>query len=286
MGFGNSTPQTQSTTTILSPQQQKILDLAMPGITNFAANVPQRYQGNTVAGFTDPQTAGQNTALTQAQGQTGLANNAAGTTNAWLSPDALDVSNRPDVVAQMNANKQNVTDQLLQSTLPAIRGGAEATGNFGSSRRGVAEGLASTGASKALANANASTLTSASQSAIEAQLKALGLAPQTTQNLTTGAVTQSGVGDVQQALQQALLNQGVSNFNYDQYAPFLQSQDLVSLLQGIPGGTTQTTASTPQKNPFTSALGGAAAGASLGSAIMPGIGTGIGGGLGALLSFL
>jgi len=286
MGFGNQTPQTQTTTTVLSPQQQKILDYAMPGIEKFAASVPQRYQGSTVAGFTAPQVAGQNAALTAAGTQTAVANNAADTTNTWLAPEALDVSNRPDVVAQMNANKQNVTDQLLQSTLPQIRSGAEATNNFGSSRRGVAEGLASTGASKALANANASTLTAASQSAIDAQLKALGLAPQTTNNLTTGAVTTSGVGDVQQGMEQALLNEKVGNFNYDQYAPFLQAQDLVSLLSGIPGGSTQTTASTPQKNPITGALGGAATGASLGSAIMPGIGTAVGGGLGALLGFL
>jgi hypothetical protein len=286
MGKSDPAPQTQSTTTVLSPQQQQILDLAMPGITKFAATVPQKYQGSTVAGFTDPQTQGQNTALTQAGSQTNLANNAADTSNAWLAPGATDVSNRPDVVAQLNANKQNVTDQLLQSTLPQIRSGAESTGNFGSTRRGVAEGLASTGASKALASANASTLNNAYNTDVEAQLKALGLAPQTTNNLTTGAVTTSGVGDVQQALQQSLLNEKVGNFNYDQYAPFLQSQDLVSLLQGIPGGTTTSTASGPQKNQMMSALGGAATGASLGSAIMPGVGTAVGGGLGALLSFL
>lgn len=283
---GSPAPQTQTTKVELSPEQRNILDLAMPGIKNFAASVPQRYQGSTVAGFTNPQIAGQQTALTQAGGQTQLANEAAGASSAWLGPNALDINNNPAVKAQLDANRQSVTDQLLQSTLPQIRSGAEATGNFGSTRRGVAEGLASTGASKALANANASTLSDAYKTNVDAQLKALGLTPQTTQNLTTGAVTTSGVGDVQQAMNQSLLNQDVSNFNYDQYAPFLQSQDLVSLLGAIPGGSTTTTASTPQKNPFTSALGGAATGASLGSAIMPGVGTAVGGGLGALLGFL
>lgn len=283
---GSPAPQTQTTTYQLSPEQRQILDLAMPGIKNFAANVPQRYQGSTVAGFTDPQIAGQQAALTQAGKQTSLANDAAGASSAWLGPNALDINNNPAVKAQLDANRQSVTDQLLQSTLPQIRGGAEATGNFGSSRRGVAEGLASTGASKALASANAATLSDAYKTNVDAQLKALGLAPQTTQNLTTGAVTTSGVGDVQQGMNQALINERVGNFNYDQYAPFLQSQELVSLLSGIPGGSTTSTASGPQKNPFTSALGGAASGASLGSAIMPGFGTAIGGGLGALLGFL
>lgn len=286
MSSGGQQQQTQKSTYELSPEQRQILNLAMPGITNFAASVPQRYQGSTVAGFTDPQIAGQNTALTQAQGQTSLANAGAGTAASWLSPNALDVNNNPAINGMIEKATRPITQQLLESTLPAIRSGAESTGNFGSSRQGIAEGLASGRASQAVGDATSNIVNSAYQQNVDAQLKALGLLPQTTNNLTTGAITTSGVGDVQQALQQALLNQRVSNFNYDQYAPFLQSQDLVNLLSGIPGGTNVTTANVPQKNPFTSALGGAATGASLGSAIMPGIGTGVGAGIGGLLAFL
>ena len=87
-------------------------------------------------------------------------------------------------------------------------------------------------------------------------------------------------------MNQAMLGQDVNAFNFDQMAPFLQSKEIMSLLQGLPGGTTTSTANTPQANPWTQALGGAATGASLGTAIMPGIGTGVGAGAGALLPFL
>jgi hypothetical protein len=61
----------------------------------------------------------------------------------------------------------------------------------------------------------------------------------------------------------------------------------MSLLQGLPGGSTTSTSSGPtQPSGFTRALGGAAQGASLGSMIMPGIGTAAGGLLGGLFSFL
>jgi hypothetical protein len=93
------------------------------------------------------------------------------------------------------------------------------------------------------------------------------------------------VGDVNQAMNQALINQKVGNFNYDQMAPFLQSQDIMSLLSGMPGGSTQTTASGPQKNMLTGTLGGAASGASLGSMFGP-MGTAAGAGIGALLPWI
>ena len=282
----NDTPQTQTTTQVLSPEQRQLMDLAMPGVTQFAASVPQRYQGSGIAGFDPAQVAGQQGALGSAGVQTDLARSGAGTSQSWLSPQALDVNNNPAVQGMLQRNANEVNRSLTETALPAIRDSAERTGNFGSSRQGVAEGVATARASQALADANATTLSKAYDTNVEAQLKALGLLPQTTGIQTQGDLTTSAVGDTRQALEQARLNETVGNFNYDQLAPFLQSKEIMSLLTGLPGGTTQSTASTPQKNPLTGALGGAAAGASLGSAIMPGIGTGIGGGLGALLSFL
>lgn len=286
MGKSDPTPQTTSTTYQLSPEQRQLMDLAMPGITKFAASTPQRYQGSAIAGFDPAQVQGQQGALSSAGTQTGLARSGADTSNSWLSPNALDVGNNPAVQGLLDRNARSINTALTETALPAIRDSAERTGNFGSSRQGVAEGVASGKASTALADANAGVLSKAYDSNVDAQLKALGLLPSTTATQTQGDLTTSGVGDVRQALKQAQLGETVGNFNYDQLAPFLQSKEILSLLNGIPGGTNTSTASTPQRNPLTGALGGAAAGASLGSAIMPGVGTAVGGGLGALLSFL
>lgn len=280
-----SPPQTQTTTYQLSPEQRQLMNLAMPGITQFAANTPQRYQGSTVAGFDPSQVAGQEGALGSAGVQTGLARGGASTSLDWLSPGALDVNRNPGVQGMIEKSTRGINQALTEQALPAIRDSAERSGNFGSSRQGIAEGLASGRASQAIGDATSGILSKAYDTNVDAQLKALGLLPQTTAAQTQGDLTTSAVGDTRQAMAQQLLGETVGNFNYDQLAPYLQSKDIMSLLTGLPGGTNVSTASTPQRNLLTSGLGGAAAGASLGSMFGP-IGTGAGAGIGGLLAFL
>src|SRR6266403_5023406 len=94
-----SQPQTQTTTYQLSPEQRQLLNLAMPGVTQFASSVPQRYPGSAIAGFDPSQVAGQEGALQSAGTQTSLARAGAGTAMDWLSPGALDVNNNPTIQA-------------------------------------------------------------------------------------------------------------------------------------------------------------------------------------------
>jgi hypothetical protein len=283
--MNSSQPQTQTTTQVLSPEQRQLMNLAMPGVTEFAAKVPERYQGSTVAGFDPSQMAGQEGALQSAGTQEGLARTGAGTTLDWLNPNALDITKQPGLQGNIDAATRPITQALTEQALPAIRDSAERSGNFGSSRQGIAEGLASGRASQAIGDATSNIVSKGYQTNVDAQLKALGLLPSTINTQTTGDLTTSNVGDVRQSMAQALLGEQVGNFNYDQMAPFLQSKEIMSLLSGLPGGTTQTTASGPQKNPLTSALGGAASGASLGSMFGP-MGTAGGTAIGALLPFL
>ena len=282
---GASQPQTQTTTQVLSPEQRQLMNLAMPGVTEFAAKVPERYQGSTIAGFDPSQVAGQEGALQSAGTQKELATGGAGTTLDWLNPNALDITKQPGLQGNIEAATRPITQALTEQALPAIRDSAERSGNFGSSRQGIAEGIASGRASQAIGDATSNLVAKGYQTNVDAQLKALGLLPSTINTQTTGDLTTSNVGDVRQAMSQAQLGEQVGNFNYDQLAPFLQSKEIMSLLSGLPGGSTQTVASGPQKNPLTSALGGAAAGAGLGSMFGP-VGTAGGAGLGTLLSFL
>jgi hypothetical protein len=286
MTSGGTQPQTQTTTQVLSPEQRELMGLAMPGVTKYAAQSPERYQGSTIAGFDPSQVAGQEGALQSAGTQTELARSGAGTTAGWLGPNALDITQQPGLQGNIAAATRPITQALTEQALPAIRASAEQSGNFGSSRQGIAEGLASGRASQAIGDATSGIVSKAYDTNVNAQLKALGLLPSTIGTQTAGDLTTSGVGDVRQGMAQNLLGEQVGNFNFEQMKDYLQSKDIMSLLSGMPGGSTQSTASLPQKNQLTGALGGAAAGASLGTAIMPGIGTGAGAGLGALMSFL
>lgn len=283
---GSTAPQTQTTTYQLSPEQRELMNLAMPGIREFAASTPQRYQGSTIAGFDPLQVAGQEAVIGAAPRIGELAQNAANTSNFWLSDAPWLAENNVGLRSAIDAATRPIQQNLMESTLPSIRGGAQTAGGFGGSRQGIAEGLASGRASQAIGDTGAKLAQDAYSTNVEAQMKAMGLLPQTQAAQSAEGLALSGVGDVRQAMAQALLGEQVNNFNWDQMAPFLQSKEIMSLLSGIPGGSTVSTGSTPQGNPLMGALGGAAAGASLGSAIFPGIGTAVGGGLGALLSFL
>lgn len=287
MNFGKKEAPTQTTQSVLSPEQRELMDLAMPGVRSFAATVPKRYQGSGVAGFDPAQQQGQEMALQAAGAQGTVADNAANTSNYWTSGNVWDPANNPALKGAVDAAVRPVTEQYNETVMPAIRGGAMQAGQqFGGSRRGVAEGLAARDYTRNVGDTASKVVNDNYQTNVNAQLRALGLAPTTQAALTQPAVTTSGVGDVRQALQQALLSENVSNFNYDQLAPFLQSKELMSLLTGLPGGSTVSTGSVPSGNPLTGALGGAMSGASLGSAIMPGIGTGLGAAAGGLLGWL
>lgn len=294
MAKNDPAPQTQSSTSTttqnLNPQQQQLLDLIMPQITNFAAGVPKRYQGSTIAGFNPTQMAAQEMLLGQGVGaQNAAYNSAKGVTDFWTNPGALDPSGNPGMRGTIDAAVRPITEQLTQSYLPAIRSEAIGGSNFGSSRQGIAEGLAMQGASRATGDTAAKITNANYQTNVEAQLRAMGFLPQVAQMGTAPALTTGAVGDVRQSLEQAQLGEKAAQFSWDQMAPYLQSKEILSFLQGIPGGSTTSTgqseASTPRRNPIMGALGGAATGASLGSAFGP-WGTAIGALGGGALSFL
>lgn len=287
------TSSNSTTTQNLTPEQQQLLTGIMPAFQNFAAWTPERYQGPTVAGFDASQTAGQNMALGAAGSQDTLARNAADATNFYTSGDIWNPANNAHLAGAVDASVRPITQQLTESILPNIRGTAVNTG-YGGSRQGIAEGLASGRASQAVGDTASKLVNDNYRTNVQAQQNAIQMTPQVQQAQLAGALTTSGVGDVRQAMTQALMNESAGNFNLDQLmelAPFLQAKDLLGIVQGLPGGSTTSTgsgtstANTPKANPWSQALGGAATGASVGSMFGP-IGTGVGAVGGAVLPFL
>lgn len=281
MGGGNTTQPTQTTTTEMSPEQRQLWKLAFPGIRDFASNVPQRYQGSQVAGFDPSQTKGQNMALDAAGLQKYLTTNAV-QSNKFLLGDIWNPQSNPALQGAIDASIRPVTQQYQETVLPGLRDEFQAAGqSFGGSRRGVAEGIAGRGYLNTVGDTSSKLVQDQYGNNLRAMVQGLGLVPQTTQAALQPAQTVSGVGDIRQRMQQALLNQNVSNFNYDQYAPFLQSKELLSLLGGLPGGTTTSTANNPPQAPWwQQALGGGM----MGSSILSNLGGA--GGISSLMSLL
>ena len=286
-GGGNQPQQTQTTTNVLGPEQRAIFDLAFPKLKDYAATVPERYGSSTIAPFNANQTGGQQQVLGATGTQQGLVQGGANTSNFWTGDNVWDPSNNPALQGAVDAATRPISQAYTQDFLPAVRSEAIKAGGLGGSRQGVHEAVGAEKAARAIGDTSNKVVQDAYGTNVRAQLQALGLLPQTAQAQTIPGTTQSAVGDVQQAQSQAMLNEQVGNFNFDQLAPFLQAKELTGLISGMPGGSTVSTANNPpQASGVMQALGGAASGATLGSALFPGVGTAAGAGLGAILPFL
>lgn len=275
---------TQTTKVELSPEQKKILQTAMPYIEQYGKNPLEQYGGSQISPFDPLQTQGQEMALNAAGQQQQTADQASAASKFLLS-DVLSPDSNPYLKQYIDAATRPINEQLTQGTLPSIRGEANTSGQFGSSRQGIAEGLAAQGASRAVGDTTANIATTAYGQGLDAQGRALALAPQTQAMQAQSAITTSGVGDVRRNMDQARLTEEITRFYNEQMLPYIQGSQLAGLVGAIPGGGSTTTASGASSNPLMGGLGGAASGAALGSAIMPGVGTGIGallGGMGGL----
>lgn len=325
MGGGSKQQEqpTQTTSYQLSPEQRQLMNLAMPGIAQFAAQTPQRYQGEQVAPFTGTQQQAQQSAVTAAGTQQGIADQAAGVYGSipgrlkdYQATGGINVSPEQWAAAQPTLNSaitaatNPIYENLTEAALPAIRGTGIGTSGLttGGTRQGVAEGIAAGKASRAagdvgatMANQELQALQNLNQQRyatdvagegqrygqnLSALYQMLGLTPQIQAAQAQPAATLGAVGDVQQAMDQAKINEAMSNFNFDQYGNYLKSKDILSLLQGLPGGSTVSTANNPPQAPIgQQALGGALTGAQMGSMFGP-MGMGIGAAGGAIMPFL
>jgi hypothetical protein len=287
MSGGGSSGGGSSTTTTkleLSPEQQQLFNLALPALTEFAGNPPQAFPGQTVAGFDPAQLAGQQTLVNQAQGNlTNLGDSALQASQFFLGP-GLDPLTNPFLQSAISAAVQPLFQGLTQSALPAVRGEANTVGQVGSSRQGIAEGLAIQGTQQTAGNVAAGLANQGFQTAMEAGIRALGLAPQTGGLLLQPGGILSAVGAERQGQEQREIDAEVNKFLQEQLLPFLSAKEIASIAFGIPNqsSTASGTTSGGGISPIQGALGGAATGAAIGSLFGPGPGTAIGAGVGAM----
>jgi hypothetical protein len=254
--MGQTTNPKQETHTEMSPEQRMLFETVFPTIKEYAATVPQRYQGSTVAGFTPEQIQGQEMALGAVGGINQLGANAAKANDFYTNGAIWDPASNPNLKGAIDASVRPVYDNLTERALPAIRGEGVTTGNFGSSRQGIAEGLASREAGRTAGDISSKIAQNEYETDLSAQQRAIGMTPQVQAMQTAGARTQSGVGDIRQAMEQARINAAMQAFNFDQNAPFMNAKDILAILQGIPGAKTVSEANVPKPDPFMQILGG------------------------------
>lgn len=246
---------TQQTTHQLTPEQQSLLGIAMPNLQQFAAQGPKIPGQSYIAGFDPLQTQGQNQVLGATGTQSDVVGSAARGNQFLTSGDVLNASSNPGLASYMDAATQPIYQNLTRSVLPNVRSEAQNAGQFGSSRQGIAEGLAGAGAAQAAGATTANIANSGYNSGLSAMTQGLGMAPGIAGAQAIPGLTTSGVGDVRQGLNQAQLGEQAQRWNYQNLFPLLIGQQYAGIAAGLPGGSTTTTGSGPQTNPWMQGAG-------------------------------
>jgi hypothetical protein len=284
------------TTPQLSPSQLYLWKDIMPQAQQYASSnltIPTTQQ--LVAPINAQQTQGINDIMSAAGNQAALAQKESGFLQWMTSPFELNSMSNPLLSGAMSAADRPITQQLTESTLPQIETGAASAGQYGSSREGIAQGIASQAASQAVGDTNAKIAEASYQSNLDAMTKAMGLAPSIQQMLAVPGQNEYAAGSIIQQQQQAQDTANLERQLYNANVPLMKAQNLAGL-SGSQG--TGTVSSAPASTSLLQGiLGGGGLGASIGAglgSIIPGLGTaagaGIGGvaggGLGALLAEL
>lgn len=304
MGGSSSPPTTTSTVTNqtqLSPEQQKLLGLVTPVAAN--ALSPQGlapYGGSTVAPQPQDRATAQGLATGAAQG---IAPYIGDLLNSWKFTQgaALSPSTNPALQDTINASVRPLLENYQQSVMPAINQGGVADGQSGSSRQGVAQGIATQTLMHQIGDTSASVANQGYQAGLDALVKGMALGPQTLGTALLPSNIYDSVGAQQQQQNQSTLDAQQQQFYTNKFLPLQIAGNVAGMAFGMPGGGGSSTAVGPsganQPSSGLSLLGGASTGAALGTAIggigsgaalgtaaAPGIGTAIGAGLGALIS--
>lgn len=256
--------QTTTTSTEMSDEQKKLYASAQPFINSYVSQggAPQA-PTNTVAGTNATQQAGQTAALGAVGTQAGIANSSAGAQNFLTSGAALSPATNPALRDTIAYAIEPGTKALTEQMLPAIRQEAVTTGNFGSSRQGLAEASALEDAYRAALGTGASISTAGYNSGLGAMTDALKTTGLTQAAQTAPAGTISAVGEAQQQQSQRELDAANQAAMYNAQRPLVTAQQILGLLGMTPGGTATSTQQLPKTDPLSQALGIGAAGGAL-----------------------
>lgn len=241
-------------------------DIYQQAQQTYYGKTPQFYPGESFAQLSPEQLQSQQMALGQTGAQADIASRAQESLSFGLSPDILSPETNPYLAQQGEAITQRLGQSYAEQIMPGIRGGAQAAGQYGGSRQGVAEGIASRGLLQAQGDALSQLYGGAYGQGLSAMGRAQALAP-SIQNLGLApSQTYGQVGAQNQALEQARINDALAKWNFEQGLPAQQLSNYAGILSGIPlgaaGSSTSRASGSAPGGGFsgTGAVGGATAG--------------------------
>lgn len=281
---------TQTNKVELSPEQKKLFNLGFPYAEQYANQPLETYGGETLAGFNPLELAGQGMAVGAAAPMQGMADQAMAS-NSWLmNPNQLDPNSNPYARSVADQIAGGISDQLTQQILPAVRTNTIGSSGMyagGDTRGQMTEYLAGQGAAETIGDA----LNKFYMQNYQLGLNTMGSALDRNQEIMSGALTPaaavSAVGQQQRQMTQAELDSEYQKWLIDQQMPYMRAQDIMNLIQGMPGAssTTTMTGMAPQ-SPMGGMMGPMMMGMQLLPMLLGGMGGGAAGGLGGVLGAL
>lgn len=140
---------------------------------------------------------------------------------AWQSTlSAPDVASNPYVQGMLEQQQRLAGRNLQENILPSIQSGAIGAGQLGSSRQGVAEGLAARGTQEALLNQAADTQMNAYLAGLGQQQFGLGATPGMIGLGQMPADILSGVGGERRVEEQLAIDEAMRRHQFEQEEPW------------------------------------------------------------------
>lgn len=259
MGGGSKTKSTQQN--IMDPLQQTNIETLLPAaLEQYNKGPIQYYQGNAVAGLNPNIEGGWNQILQAANG-TGAQgiNYAIDANNALLNSGFLnDVTQIPGYEAIATDLERRAAENLLETALPNIRGGALLAGQYGGSKQGLGSAAATGQVQDQLAGQIGGLQQNLWSQMLGAQQNAISAAPGLYQASLMPGQTMLDVGGQQRGYEQQLIDEAMRKWNFEQQSPWVT----MSLLKDVTGrigeygSTTKTTSKTSSSPGIGQIVGG------------------------------
>lgn len=266
MSSGGGKQQTSTTKTEPWAVQQPYLQKGFEQAYQLFQKPTTQYQGAFTAGKTASDTGAENYLTDYAGTLTGQTGKNLDALNWATGAGNLDVGNNQYVQGQMAANTNRLYQDFNEQTVPALRSNFGKSGQIGSSRQGIAEGLAAQGVARASADSNAQILGTAYNNALDTYSSVLAQAPALMQAGTMPGTLLSQVGQSQRGFEQDKIDEAISRNDFNQNEAWNRLANYMQMVSGNWGGTTTSTMP-GQKKP--NLLG---AGLGLATALIPGVG--------------
>jgi len=287
-GFNGGGGPTQSTSTTqnYSPEEAarrtQVMDEALKVYHQTAPQIAASgYPGAKPVPFSQETLAAQNLAVQNAFGaQQGIDQINAGVNYGMTT--AMDVENNPYLAKAVEGAIRPITQSYTDTggVMSQIRDGAVDAGQFGSSRQGVAEGIAGGRYAQEIGDVSSKMYSAAYDKGQDTFARTLMFAPQALETGMLPVNWLSSVGAQKEDLAQMEANYATDATMWDYNSQWAPLNNLANLIYGA--GSSQATATSTQPGAPRNRLGGAAGGAMAGASFGP-WGAVAGGILGALM---